>query len=327
MRAGSGARGRCPGPAGCPRRPVGPGLRPVPAAAAAGPGPRPGAEAATSAGSAAKAKAAAADVIADVVVTRERGKNGPVLARLAGELPGAGCREVPLVEARPGPDRGRLPGALRAGGLAWVVVSSPEAAAVLAEDWRAAGRPPLRVASLGAGTSRALGAAPELRPAFQPSVADAAHMARELPADDAAAAAGKGAGEGAGPRVLYPTSVIARSQMEDGLRARGFRVERLNTYTTAKVAELAPEAEATLRAARVVAFASPSAVRACVALLGSARADRITAACIGKTSADEAAKQGIRRVYFPERPGLEGWVAAIRDALAAAKNEESQSSD
>lgn len=38
-------------------------------------------------------------------------------------------------------------------------------------------------------------------------------------------------------------------------------------------------------------------------------------ACIGSTTAIAAEKQGFQQVYFPDQPGIEGFVAAITDAL------------
>lgn len=41
----------------------------------------------------------------------------------------------------------------------------------------------------------------------------------------------------------------------------------------------------------------------------------IAVACIGSTTAIAAEKQGFQRVYFPDQPGIEGFVSAITDAL------------
>ena len=55
---------------------------------------------------------------------------------------------------------------------------------------------------------------------------------------------------------------------------------RLNTYSTLPVAALPADALAAARGAEVVAFASPSAVKAWVALAGDG-ARGVAAACIG----------------------------------------------
>lgn len=111
-------------------------------------------------------KAAAAAGRAQVVATREAGKNGKLVAAL--EKLGVSCMELPLIEHAPGPDRDRLPGLLKAGGFDWVAITSPEAAAVYLEGWRAAGSPAVRVAVVGGGTRDALVAA-GVEPAFTAS--------------------------------------------------------------------------------------------------------------------------------------------------------------
>jgi uroporphyrinogen-III synthase len=55
----------------------------------------------------------------------------------------------------------------------WVCITSPESASVFLEGWRAAGRPPVRVAVVGEGTGRVFEAAAAdgaPQPAFVPSV-------------------------------------------------------------------------------------------------------------------------------------------------------------
>ncbi len=57
---------------------------------------------------------------------------------------------------------------------------------------------------------------------------------------------------------------------------------RLNTYSTLPVAALPPAALARARAARVIAFASPSAIKAWLELAGVGGRE-VAAACIGAT--------------------------------------------
>lgn len=241
-----------------------------------------------------------------VVLTREAGKNGKLQRML--EERGVRCLEMPLVETAAGPDRDALPGVLREGGFDWVCLTSPEAAAVFVEGWRAAGRPAVRIAVVGDGTGRVLREQPEaedLRPQFVPTVANAEHFGPELPALP-----------GGTMCVLYPASNKASSELQGGLVRRGFEVRRLNTYDTLPVADLEPSMLDAARAAAVVAFASPSAVKAWVRLAGEDAAQATAAACIGSTSARAAEKLGIRRVYFPEHPGLEGFADSVMQALA-----------
>ena len=74
-----------------------------------------------------------------MVLTREQGKNGQLIRAL--EQRGIRVLEMPLVETTPGPDSDDLPEVLQQGGLDWVVVTSPEAAAVFLRGWESAGRP------------------------------------------------------------------------------------------------------------------------------------------------------------------------------------------
>ena len=151
-----------------------------------------------------------------VLVTREAGKNGPLVKRLASagiqasdctaclscsshtatDSPSQ-CVEVPLIEHGTGPDRARLPEALRQP-WDWVLLTSPEAAAVFLEvccaavcqkqprwlhtpllscsqAWHLAGRPTIRIATVGGGTSAVL--AGQCPVAFTPSKADAHTLA------------------------------------------------------------------------------------------------------------------------------------------------------
>lgn len=126
---------------------------------------------------------------------------------------------------------------------------------------------------------------------------------------------------GAGSMVLYPASARAATTLQDGLASRGAEVCRLNTYTTLAVtpAALSSAARDAAARARVVAVASPSAVKAWLAVQGDmAQADEEPRlACIGETSASAAKRLGVdpARIYWPDAPGVEGWVDAIQRAL------------
>lgn len=67
---------------------------------------------------------------------------------------------------------------------------------------------------------------------------------------------------------------------------------RLNTYSTLPVAALPPAALQQARRAEVVAFASPSAVKAWLELAGEG-ALSVAAACIGAASLDTGACTGL----------------------------------
>eukprot|EP00270_Netrium_digitus_P001003 TRINITY_DN11119_c0_g1_i1.p1 TRINITY_DN11119_c0_g1~~TRINITY_DN11119_c0_g1_i1.p1 ORF type:complete len:366 (+),score=63.81 TRINITY_DN11119_c0_g1_i1:76-1098(+) len=245
---------------------------------------------------------------AEVVLTRERGKNEKLRNALAAE--GVLSLELPLIEHREGPDAAELPATLsdKQKHFDWVVVTSPEAAHVFLEGWRAAGRPNLRLAVVGAGTGQVFEENAHkdgsLKVAFTSSKATAKCLASELPKDTNSTA-----------HVLYPASAKAGNDLESGLQERGFDVTRLNTYSTETVQQVDVDVLREALKAPVVTFASPTAVRAWMEVSGGEW--RGAAACIGSTSAQAARKAGIREVFCPDSPGIEGWVASVLEALGA----------
>lgn len=238
-----------------------------------------------------------------VVLTRERGKNEKLRREV--EKRGWNAVEMPLVKAVDGPDVRRLPNALLEMKADWVVLTSPEAATVFLNGWREAGEPDVRVAAVGQGTAEIFEQQEEIRlvPAFVPSVANAKHFSAELP--------------GPAGTVLYPASVKARTELEDGLHARGFAVERLNTYNTVTDVSHSKELVDTALTADAVTFASPSAVKAWVEIIQgvSRMSPTQVVACIGETSAKACKKLGLKNVYFPEEPGVAGWANSIEEGL------------
>lgn len=73
-------------------------------------------------------------------------------------------------------------------------------------------------------------------------------------------------------------------------------------------------------AAPVITFGSPSAVKAWVALAGLDVASTKVCACIGSTSARACEKEGLKFVYYPDSPGIEGWVDAILKGMKEHKH-------
>lgn len=146
-----------------------PVVSPKPFTAARAPPPRAAAGTRTEADASLQASTSAA---AQVVLTREQGKNGKLRKVL--EKLGVSCLEMPLVETAAGPDRQQLAELLRqeAQQFDWVCVTSPEAAKVFVEAWRQAGTPAVRIAVVGDGTGRVLVEAEgeALKPQFLPSV-------------------------------------------------------------------------------------------------------------------------------------------------------------
>lgn len=205
-----------------------------------------------------------------------------------------------------GPDLGELSRALASRRWAWVVVTSPEAAAVFCAKWGEAGKPALQVAAVGAATKMALEAA-GVAVRFVPGKATGKALVEEFEVATGETNAG-------GVDVLYPASLLAGSVVVEGLARKGFRVTRLNTYSTVE-ADWSEEEAARAREVDVVSFAAPSAVKSWVGKAGIV--DGVAVACIGETSAAAAVSAGFpeANVFFPEKPGLGGWVSAVGNAI------------
>eukprot|EP00879_Flechtneria_rotunda_P013147 GHRR01013732.1.p1 GENE.GHRR01013732.1~~GHRR01013732.1.p1 ORF type:complete len:217 (+),score=73.66 GHRR01013732.1:737-1387(+) len=182
-----------------------------------------------------------------VAVTREQGKNGKLVKALSKH--DIRCIELPLIEHAAGPDRDQLPGLLQAGGFDWVAVTSPEAASVFIEGWKAARSPQVRVAVVGGGTGEALAVA-GIEASYTASKALGKVMGSELPHL-----------EGGTDTVLYPASVKASTDLQDSLTAAGFRVKRINTYNTVGVTNVEEQLLQQAKEADIITFGSPSAVK------------------------------------------------------------------
>lgn len=251
-------------------------------------------------------------------------------------MPGKLCAmhpslQIPCIAHEDGPDLSLLPTALQeTPGLAYVVITSPEAAKVFLDGWKAAGSPStIPVACVGTATGQALEKG-GITPVFTPSKATGETLAAEIPVPITGTD-----GNALAPRVvLYPASAKASNQLQDGLASRGFEVRRLDTYNTVP-AQWDAATTAAAQSVSVVAFGSPSAVNTWAARIGvfdSAAAKqgeggrggggggvRAVAACIGNTSATACRKAGWPEecIFYPERPGMEGWAEAVGDALTA----------
>ncbi|XP_010472682.1 PREDICTED: uroporphyrinogen-III synthase, chloroplastic isoform X1 [Camelina sativa] len=249
--------------------------------------------------------------VPQVVVTRERGKNKQIIKAL--EKHGISSLELPLIQHAQGPDFHRLASVLSDKSFDWIIITSPEAGSVFLEAWKAASYPKVQIGVVGAGTARVFEEARQsteglLHVAFTPSKATGKVLASELP-------------EKVGKRssVLYPASLKAGNDIEEGLSNRGFEVTRLNTYTTVPVHNVDTVLLKEALSAPVLSVASPSAIRAWLNLIQNDEQWSNHVACIGETTASAARRLGLKNVYYPEAPGLEGWVESIMEALVAHK--------
>jgi len=252
-------------------------------------------------------------------LTREEGKNGKLSEALESSdrirqlLAPVRIHELPCIAHADGPDRDRLAPTLSSIDYDYIAITSPEAAQVFASAWMTADRPPLgTVAAVGQATRQAL-AEGGIEVGFVPSKATAATLVAELPPCKMAEE------EGRATTLLYPASAKAQGTLQRGLEERGFTVRRLNTYDTVPAA-WRDEQRALAQRAAVACFASPSAVEA---WRKNSAASCALAACIGETSAAACRQNGWKEecIFYPDKPGLEGWANSVADALEHAAAE------
>lgn len=255
-----------------------------------------------------------------VALTREEGKNGKLRKALMSnerisqlsETSGLPVEmyELPCIEHADGADTEKLSPTLTTSQYDYVAITSPEAAKVMATAWIDAGRPTLgKVAAVGKATQESLidfG----IDVAFVPSKATAATLVKELPLSDAAVQ------EGRPTTLLYPASAKAQDTLQNGLEERGFTVTRLNTYDTVP-ASWSSDQISLAQSAKVACFASPSAVKAWLKNTANLDTPRALASCIGETSATACRKNEWEEsnIFYPEKPGVDGWAVAVADAL------------
>jgi uroporphyrinogen-III synthase len=159
-----------------------------------------------------------------------------------------------------------------------------------------------RVAAIGNGTAQALGAHGR-KPDLVPGTFTTEALGRAFPR-------GKG-------RVLLPRADIAPPDLEDALRAKGWRPVRVTAYRTTVPRSLPAGASRALEQGRVdaIVFTSASTVDGFVELVGVVRGPKV--ACIGPVTARAARDAGFR-VHAVARPhNVEGLVAALERLLAA----------
>jgi uroporphyrinogen-III synthase len=259
-----------------------------------------------------------------IALTRERGKNEKLrkallsnerIARISQES-GLTIQiyELPCIEHADGPDIDKLAPLLASSlnTFDYVAITSPEAASVFANAWIKAERPRLgTVAAVGKATQEAL-VEFDIEVGFVPSKATASTLVDELPLSNEAN------NEGRATTVLYPASTKAQDTLQSGLEERGFSVLRLNTYDTI-TASWTPDQISIAQSTNnlVVCFASPSAVKSWLINTASFDNPRPMASCIGETSATACRNNEWEEnnIFFPDKPGIDGWATAVADAL------------
>ncbi len=197
--------------------------------------------------------------------------------------------------------------AARSGTYDWVIVTSENAvdAVIRAVE----GPHPPRVAAVGEQTTRRLrqrGVVADLVPTGDQRTSGLLAALDVVNLD--------------GARVLCLLGNRARTELADGLRARGARVDVVEAYRTVDLAEPDPDALAAIRAGEidVVTFGSPSSVHSLVRLLGVDLA-ALSGAClaaIGPTTAAAMDDSGLTAHVVASTPDADGIAKAVGDYLS-----------
>jgi uroporphyrinogen-III synthase len=239
-----------------------------------------------------------------VALTREDGKNGKLIKQIQENSAlneKVELVELPCIEHASGPDFEQLGATLISARWDYVAVTSPEAAKVLASAWDVVKDDPLPVCAVGKATEKTLEGY-GIPVAFVPSKATAETLAAELEL------------KGEETTLLYPASARAKDTLQNNLQARGFKVTRLNTYDTVTANWTEDQKKAAARA-KIACFASPSSVKGWLKNTGDNK--EVIAACIGETSAKACRGHEWKEtnIFYPDSPGLEGWVDTIQEAM------------
>ena len=260
-----------------------------------------------------------------IVLTREEGKNDKLRKALLGKQAISTSsdllveiHEIPCIEHSDGPDIAKLAPTISSTRFDYVAITSPEAAKVFASAWNDAGRPELGVvAAVGKATGEAL-KQHGIDVGFVPTKATAATLVEELPLSDGAK------NDGRNTTLIYPASVKAQDTLQHGLEERCFSVTRLNTYDTVP-ASWTTEQLSIAASASVACFASPSAVKAWLKNTATIDGPRAIAACIGETSASACRRNNWdeNAIFYPEKPGVDGWASAAVKAMESFPRDQS----
>jgi uroporphyrinogen-III synthase len=139
-----------------------------------------------------------------VALTREKDTNG----KLASLLNGLQCVELPCIEFSKTEEFDALQDYIPKCDM--ILLTSPQSSEVFLESWKNIGSPPVKVVSIGKGTSKPL-VSEGIEPVFEPSDATGSTLAAELP-------------DTIGKTILYPVSALADSNLQSELTKRGFEV-------------------------------------------------------------------------------------------------------
>lgn len=232
-----------------------------------------------------------------IVTTRDRpGVLDEALAAL-----GATVVHVPLLEIVDEPSVDLSPDSARFDDIDWVVVTSQHGAARVAPALAVRGR--LRTAAVGARTAEVLsggsGRPVDVVPARQTAADLVVAMPEPTPGSD---------------RVLVAQGDLAASDLVDGLRHRGYRVDAVVAYRT-RHRDVSVDERRSVAGADAVVFASGSAVEAWVRALGVGAPPHVVV--IGPTTAAVADSLGVAVTAVAAEHSVDGLVASLLTELTA----------
>lgn len=243
-----------------------------------------------------------------------------LVSALAGMLRerGAEVLELPAIRTVPVRDMAPVDAAIEAlagGGYDWLVFTSPSGVDIFFD--RLIARHDLRaltgakLAAIGQGTRKAL-LKYGLRADFLPSVYDGETLGRELRAACAPSS-----------RILIPRAAIGNRELIEELeKGEGLTVTDVATYDTQYETSHVIDVRGALERGDVdiAVFTSASTVRGFAASVPDVDFSRVNAVCIGKQTAAEAQKRGMR-TWIAERATLEALVEAVEEAAGKLRIE------
>jgi len=249
-------------------------------------------------------------------VTRPRQMVSGLAAMLRRE--GAEVLEQPAIRTAPVADMTLVDGAignLSRGGYDWLVFTSPSGVDIffdrLIEQADLRSLVGVKLAAIGQGTQKALRKF-GLRADFVPSVYDGETLGREL--REACAP---------GARFLIPRAAIGNEELVEELsKGEGFSVDDIATYDTEYAASDLIDEKGEIESGDIdlAVFTSASTVRGFAAAVPDVDFGRVNAVCIGRQTAAEAQRRGMR-VWVSGKATLESLVERTKEAALELKSE------
>jgi len=243
-----------------------------------------------------------------ILVTRAR-HQASALSQLLSER-GAKPIDLPVISIQPLPDTGELDGAIsNLDQYQWLVFTSVNGVDAFFQrlydlnlDSRALGR--LKVGAIGPATAKALrkrGVIPDYIPEVYSSEGLIAGLSRW---------------DIVGKCLLLPRADIADKKLTNGLTELGAEVHEIVAYRTVPQPEAMAQAKRVLLSGQidVITFTSSSAVSNLVAAFqGNPEINNTKVACIGRKTAETAAKAGLKIDIVASEHTVHGLVVAIED--------------